>query len=451
MAAVGCLRFSLAGVLMLAAAGAGWTQSYPVPRNRLGAVRAGSFALLGQPVDSVPAGQEPAPMMLGIESLPEKPELAAALAPAGQPAADRWFIMKCLQGTAEGALLDGSRIQVSGWTDGSYTFSTDHQFNLPLGFNYVANDFLIQQNWLRIERPVVVTDTSEPSFGFRSDTILPGTDYFFTLPRGLFNHQLVASNGRKNRYGIDPIQFYAEAYFPTIARGMDIKVGRFFSQYGVETTDAPNNPLFSHSNTDINDPFTHTGILTTTRLTDVWSVQAGLVLGSDVWINPADNPTFIGSVKWAPATAPDSVLFSIIVGKGRFDQARNFHNPEVFDLVYTRKINARLTWNTEVLYGFTSNVPGSGFANWLGNPNFLTWVLTPRLSSVTRIELFDDFQGQRTGFPGLYTAVTTALIINVRKGLIFRPELRFDDNVHSRPYENKHGLFTASSDVIVRW
>src|SRR5207248_10814763 len=126
------------------------------------------------------------------------------------------------------------RLQVSGWTETSYTASTDRHSNLPMGFNYVANDLLLQQNWVRFERPVVTSGTTEPTFGFRNDWILPGSDYLFTLPRGIFNEQLTANNGRPNRYGIDPIQFYVEAYFPTIAAGTDFKLGRVFCQYGVE-------------------------------------------------------------------------------------------------------------------------------------------------------------------------------------------------------------------------
>ena len=78
-------------------------------------------------------------------------------------------------------MLDSHRVQISGWTEGSFTASSDRNSNLPLGFNYRANEFLLQQNWLRIERPVVTSGTTEPTFGFRCDTILPGADYRFTL------------------------------------------------------------------------------------------------------------------------------------------------------------------------------------------------------------------------------------------------------------------------------
>src|SRR5262245_37271467 len=156
-----------------------------------------------------------------------EPTPAAAAPPA---APDRWLFMKALQGTWPGSLLDDNRLRVSGWTDASFTGSTSSTTNLPMGFNYRANDLLLQQNWLRFERPVVTSGTTEPTWGFRSDTILPGSDYRFTLARGIWNSQLSEDNGQPARYGVDPIQFYLEGYFPNIGRGLDVKVGRFFCQ-----------------------------------------------------------------------------------------------------------------------------------------------------------------------------------------------------------------------------
>ena len=66
-----------------------------------------------------------------------------------------------------------------------------------------------------------------------------------------------------------------------------------------------------------------------------------------MFIDPADEPTCIGSVKWAPPDGRDSVLLSVIVGPGRFNAGRNFNNPEIFDLVYTHKFSARLTYSFE--------------------------------------------------------------------------------------------------------
>jgi hypothetical protein len=191
--------------------------------------------------------------------------------------------------------------------------------------------------------------------------------------------------------------------------------------------------------------------MATTKLTEAWSVQTGAMLGSDVFIDPADVLTGMGSVKWAPPDGRDSVLFSVIVGPGRFNAGRHFNNPEVFDLVYTHQFDPRLSYNFESLYGFQTRVPDIGFANWFGVLNYLTYNITPRLSSTTRVEFFDDEQGQRTGFAGLYTALTTGVNFKPRPGIIFRPEVRYDYNGESRPFEGKHGLFTATADVILRW
>jgi hypothetical protein len=364
---------------------------------------------------------------------------------------DSWLLMKLLEGTCPGCFLTANRLSISGWTDMSFTASSDEHSNLPLGFNYRANEFLLQQNWLRIERTVVTKDTTEPSWGFRSDTILPGSDYRFTLARGIFNNQLTADHGQPELYGIDPIQFYVEAYFPNIAKGMDVKFGRVFCQYGIEVNDAPSNALLSHAYTFIYDPFTHTGLMVTTQLDDTWSFQAGLMLGSDDFIDPVDTPTGMGSIKWAPKDGKDSVLFSVIVGSGRFNQERNFHNPEIFDLVYTHKICDKANYSFESLYGFTTNVPNTGTADWFGVLNYLTYDFTPKLGGTTRLEFFDDAQGQRTGFRGLYTGITMGLSIKPRKDIILRPEVRYDYNTDSRPFENKPGLFTAAADVILRW
>jgi hypothetical protein len=368
-----------------------------------------------------------------------------------RPAADdRWFLMKALDGTQFGAGLDAHKIQISGWTHLSFTASSAAHEQLPMGFNYRANEFLLQQNWLRIDRPTD-KDAKSASFGFRSDTILPGSDYRFTVARGLFDGQLQSNNGNPAMYGFDPIQFYGEAYFPNVGKGMTVKVGRIFCQYGVESNDAPNNALLSHAYTFIYNPFTHTGIMGTLQLSETWSVQSGIMLGNDVFIDPASSPYYMGSVKWTAKVGNDSVLASVILGSGRFNQAENFHNPQIFDIVYTHKFHPKFTYTFEPLYGFTTNVPNIGFANWLGAINYVTCDWSDKLSTTTRLEFFADFQGQRTGFEGLYTALTVGLSWKPCRSIILRPELRYDFNNESRPFENHRGLFTAASDIIIRW
>jgi hypothetical protein len=158
---------------------------------------------------------------------------------AAPPAPDRWPLMLALQGTYPGWLLDGNKLQLYGWVDAAFTASTDRHDQLPMGFNYLANQAAVQQAWVRFELPVDPNATT-PTFGFRADTFA-GTDYRFTIARGIFDSQLTANQGEPNTYGVDPIQFYAEGYFPQVGRGLDVKVGRFFAQYGVESNDSTQN------------------------------------------------------------------------------------------------------------------------------------------------------------------------------------------------------------------
>ena len=83
-------------------------------------------------------------------------ELPAAIevgpAPEPVPSGDRGLLMSLLERTRVGAWMERERLTVSGWTDLSFTPSTASRNQLPMGFNYLANDFLLQQNWLRIDR-----------------------------------------------------------------------------------------------------------------------------------------------------------------------------------------------------------------------------------------------------------------------------------------------------------
>ena len=103
------------------------------------------------------------------------------------------------------------------------------------------------------------------------------------------------------------------------------------------------------------------------------------------------------------------------------------------------------------MLGYQTNVPNIGTATWFGFANYLTYQFSDKWTGTTRLEFFDDAQGQRTGSSGLYTALTAGLTWKIRKDVLLRPEVRYDYNGESRPFEGHHGLFTAGADLIVRW
>jgi hypothetical protein len=328
------------------------------------------------------------------------------------------------------------------------------QNNAPVVWTDRANEFLLQQAWVRFERPVVVGGT-QPTFGFRSDWLF-GTDYRFTLPRGIFNGQLTAEDGLPNLYGVDPISFYAEAYFPTVANGLDLRLGRWFTPFGVESLEAVSTPTVTRSYSfNFAPPFTHTGLLSTWTLNPTWTLQAGPCLGNDIFIDPAAEPRFVGTLRWAPPGGRDTLTFGTSLGRGTFDAEEAFNRINVFDVVYTHAFTPRLSYAFETIYGYQDDTPlpdgTTAFANWLGVVNYGFYSFTPRTTGVLRLEFFDDFQGARTGFEGLYTAITAGMAFKPSKGVWIRPEVRFDYNGDSTPFEGKHDIFVASCDFILRW
>src|SRR5262249_45577407 len=156
--------------------------------------------------------------------------------------------------------------------------------------------------------------------------------------------------------------------------------------------------------------------------------QLGLTMGPDVFFDPAASPYGVFGLKWSPPAGPDSVYLSAFIGSGRYDVAEQFNNPNVFDLVYTHQINPILGYTLEPLYGYEPKVPNIGAATWFGIVNYLSCKFTPRLSGSTRLEFFDDIDGNRTGYPGLYTSAATCLDFKPIPAFVIRPEIRFDVN-----------------------
>ncbi|MGH7169338.1 MAG: outer membrane beta-barrel protein [Gemmataceae bacterium] len=406
------------------------------------------------------------------------PGPAAAPAPPGPAAGlpDRWWLMRELQGTWIGTLLDDNRLYMTGWIEQSYTGSTDKVSNVTVVWNDRANQYLLQQGWFRFGRSVVTSGTTENTFGFQVD-ILTGSDYRYTLPRGLFNSQLVNSTGAQNLYGVDPIQEYVSMYVPTLFRGVEFRLGRLYTPWGVESLEAVSTPLLSRSYAfNWSPPFTHCGLAAYVNFTQQWSGVFMLANGNDVYFgDPSEELRFVGNLRWVQPGGRNTVTLATSLGRGKFNPAYDTppqqstvalatepfgrNNFNAFDIVYTHLFNSVLSYNLEAIYGYQYNVPQSamavgsynGFANWFSAANYLFWTISPKWSNIVRFETFDDAQGQRTGFAGTYLALTEGVQYRISKSMIIRPELRYDDNLLQAPYDGRHGIFTAASDLIIRW
>jgi hypothetical protein len=199
-------------------------------------------------------------------------------------------------------------------------------------------------------------------------------------------------------------------------------------------------------------PFTQTGAYAVTRLSAQWYVAYGLVLGNDVFIDPTDEATFIGGVKWVSLAKTDSMWLTAYVNGGNYFGPRQRDNVQYFDLIYTHVYTPRFQTITEIQFVYQTAVPDLKTITAYGTNTFFQYDFTPRCYGAIRAELWEDSEGQRTGFKGLYAAVTAGLTWKPRNWLLLRPEVRFDHNCGAAgPYEGKHNLFTFLQDVVVRW
>lgn len=367
----------------------------------------------------------------------------------GQPPPERqWPLMEELQGTWSGDWLDRQGIRISGWAESTYTAASQTRGDLLTGFNFLPNQYMLQQNWIRIERPI---QDEKSNVGYHLDWILPGTDYRFTLARGLFDGQLTANDGGPNLYGIDPVQFYVDWRIPVVMEGLTVRVGRFFCPYGIDSLAAPENFLACDSYSDFYDPFTVTGVLTTLKLNNTWTVVNGLVLGPDTFIDPVARPTYLGRVENHRPGSPLSWSSTLLLTPGGYNVSEQKNMQSLVDFVWTYNLDSRNRLGGEIVFGWEENVPEIGLATWYGIQAYYRHFTSSQYDWAARVEFFNDIQGQLTGFPGLYTAVTTGINYYPCKALIIRPNLRADVNTDSKPFNGKAALFQAIANVIVRW
>ncbi len=415
-----------------------------------------------------------APITAPIRPIPEQPK-EAPTEPAPSPP-DRWFLMQELQGTWLGNLLDDNRTQLYGWTSFSYTASSDRVSNLPMVFNDRANAFLLQQFWTRLERAVVTSGTSEPTFGYRLDGLY-GSDYRWTLMRGLLNNQLLNSQGNQNLYGFDPIEFYVNAYVPNLFQGTEFRAGRMYNPWGYESLEAVGTPFRSRSYTFNNTPFTIMGVGAFMTFSSQWSAAVVLANGDDVFVGPAEEGRVFAYIKWSGPANQDTVTLGTTLGRGKFNTGQPFapatvslafepagqNNFNSFDLVWSHTFTRQWSYVLETQYSYQTcvpaNVPGgiirpgvlSGTAHWVSAVHYLICEVTSRFRFVFRYETFDDVDGQRTGFVGVDNNFTVGGNWYWNKSIIVRPEIRYDVNTNGQVYEGHPDLLTASIGMIVRW
>ncbi len=175
-----------------------------------------------------------------------------------------------------------SRTKAYGWVEPTVNFSTSTHRNSPEANDLYSNRLEMNQLILYVERLPDSVQRDHVDFGYHL-TAFYGTDYRYTTDKGYLSSQLLVHD---HQYGFDPILEYIDIYVPKVAKGMNIRAGRFISIPGIEAQLTPNNYMFSHSLLYAIDPFTDTGILATVQLSDQWLVQAGITEATTLHCGP---------------------------------------------------------------------------------------------------------------------------------------------------------------------
>jgi hypothetical protein len=376
-----------------------------------------------------------------------------------------------LQDGPNGQFWKDSRLKIYGWFDPSVNWSTSRNSNIPMVYNIVPNKLELSQAILIFERMTDSNQTDHVDWGFKV-TNLYGIDYRYTTAKGWFSDQLLKHN---HLYGWDPLQLYLDIYFPGIAQGMILRVGRYISPIDIEAQLSPENYLYTHSVMYSVDPYTFTGIQGIFQLSDRWFAMTAIHAGNDMapWTSSSQpNGEFL--LKWVAPNNKDVVFggldsighgyyrnnhddlqVSSILWEHKFND--NFHN--ISEMYYIWQRNARM--GGTVIDGpphpfFPSVGPGKlipGLSDSLGWVNYTAYKLSDKDRIVLRNDILHDPQGQRLGFKTTYFEHTLGWAHYFYDWLVFRPEVRLDYSSGAKAYDNgtKRAMFSFSADLIIRF
>ena len=327
-------------------------------------------------------------------------------------------------------------IEIGGWIDQGVTFNPDsprNHSNAPIGYNDRSNAYQLNQLWITIEKAV---DTCGGGWdlGGRVDLAF-GTDSRFLTADGLEDRW----NSGQRFYQLALPQLYMELGVERLS----VKMGHLWSPFGYERGPAPDNFFYSHavSFTQI-QPRTFTGLLGTYRLTDQWSVDAGLHRGWDNWEDENNHPGVVAGVSWSSCDRRTSASFAVSSAE-EGDEIITPDTPlstNVFELIVTHQVTGNLVYvieHTNTRGTTTKEYAGlagtSADSHAYGINQYLIYQIDPCWSAGMRMEWLFESLTLRDLAPGrtagssldLY-ALTWGLNWTPTDRLAVRPELRWD-------------------------
>jgi hypothetical protein len=387
--------------------------------------------------------------------------------------------MKSLQGTWLGDALNSEKVRVMGWVTAEGNWSSSRLSNTPDSYWIRPNQFDVDQVVLRLDRNLDSVQTDHIDWGFRL-TGDYGIDYRYFTAGGWFSAQLLKNN---NLYGWDPTEVYFDLYIPWVAQGMIIRVGRWIACPDIETQFAPDNYMGSHSLLFTFDTYTQTGAMASFMLSKQVEFQAAVHAGTDMapWYPGALWTGAVG-LRWVSESNNDAMYTWLnAINSARFRRFEQYGQPlghdnfnylvSTWEHRFTRQIitktEAYFMWQRDAVVGGTpsagpvepfgggggigADIPGTTLT-W-GVVNFTCLQISKKDFITIRNEYWKDTDGERSGFPGVYTSNAIGLSHNITRYLQIRPEIDYFRSWTTPAFDlgtRKNEVF-AAFDVTLRF
>jgi hypothetical protein len=263
-------------------------------------------------------------------------------------------------------------------------------------------------------------------------------------------------------------------------RGVDVRVGRFYTLMGGELSTAPQTDFYSHCYEYFFNAFTHTGVMTNTHIGDTIDFYNGLVRGWEVAFQDVnDSWAYHGGLTWKSCDQRNIVASTWYTGPDQLQNNQNYRT--VLSLYYTRKFGCYDQWRfvTGGIVAWEENAAtnpltgGVQDAEWYNYTAYLFYTVDPRLILGVRGEWLRDDDGVRSGytnsdfggarfnrpgFAGDFFEVTLGFTYKPYQNVRIRPELRFDwfdgiavDNSTARPFNDRTDSFQTTAAVDLIW
>jgi hypothetical protein len=250
---------------------------------------------------------------------------------------------------------------LSGYVDTSaqWNWGTGNANPAPYKFNTPskADGFNLDVVQLRIEKPL---DETEWAAGYRVDLWM-GPDANTLGTQSIFGNP----SGKASTGDFALRQAYVALRMP-VGNGIDWKIGVFDSVVGYESVESPNNPNYTRSYGHSIEPQTHTGILASYRVNDMFSASLGVANT----VGPAINSRAqLGSL---PGT--------VFGGTGSNPYAESYKTYMASIAVTAPDSMGVLAGSTlygGIVNGFNNSILGTGFAAPSLNAYIGTTVATP--------------------------------------------------------------------------